>query len=109
MMKDLARKFVKIRPASLSSVLKGMKGMNCDWRELDADLRRAILKAVAELCRNDREMKGREIANAILYLGDLAVDWAVDVDINIQKQIVGGIRTSYMDFTPQAIANILLG
>lgn len=108
MMNDLVTKFTKIRPASLSSLLKGLKGMNCKWKDLNEDLQKVILKAVAELCRSEREMNGRGIANAILYLGSLELQWNDHIDKNIQKQIMGGIRT-YMDFTNQAIANILVG
>ena len=110
MMRDTAKKMsAKTKPVSISSILKGFKGMQYVWREMEEELREALLNGVVQMCKEGTR-NAREIANSMLYLGDLEVDWKEDVKER-GKQILMDLKKNNITegFTEQALSNTLLG
>ena len=107
MMDDLRKKMQrKILPVSLSSLCKGWKGIGYKCKDMDEGLKEAVLRAVVDLCRDERN--GRQIANVIYYLGDMEADWGKDMKEK-QKDILEGIAKAGKGFNAQGLANTLLG
>ncbi len=107
MMNDVRKKMQsKIKPVSLSSLCKGWKSMGYKCKDMDEELKEAVLRAVVDLCRDERN--GREIANVILYLGDMEADWEEDMKEK-QKDILEGIAKASKGFKAQELSNALLG
>ncbi len=80
--------------------------MEYKWRDMEDELREVVLKAVVDLCRDARNV--REIANVILYLGDMEADWDEDMK-GKQEEILGGIAKVSQSFNGQGLCNILVG
>ncbi len=107
MMEDLRKKVErKVLPVSLSSLCKGWKDMGYKWRDMEEELREVVLRAVVDLCRDGRNV--REIANVILYLGDMEANWEEDMK-GKEKEILGGIGRVSKSLNAQGLCNLLVG
>ncbi len=107
MMDDLGKKMQrKVLPVSLSSLCKGWKGMGYKYKDMGEELKEAVLRAVVDLCRDERNV--REIANVMLYLGDMEAVWEEDMK-DKQKDILEGIAMASKSFNAQGLSNTLLG
>ena len=107
MMDDVRKKMQsKIKPVSLSSLCKGWKDMGYMYKDMGEELKEAVLRAVVDLCRDGRDVRG--IANVILYLGDMEADWEEDMK-DKQKDILEGIAKAIKSFSAQGLSNTLLG
>ena len=109
MMDDVRKKMQsQIKLVSLSSLCKGWKDMGYKCKDMEEELKEAVLRAVVDLCRDERN--GRGIANVIYYLGDMEADWEEDMK-DKQKDILEGLINACksFDFHAQELSNTLLG
>ena len=109
MMKDLITKMQNnIKPVGLSSLLKGWKCMGYKCKDMEKELKEAVLRAVVDLCRDERNM--REIANVMLYLGVMEADWEEDMKGGErEREILEGIGKASKSLKALQLSNTLLG
>lgn len=106
-MEDTAKKMADgIRPKSLSSILKGWKLLQYHFDDMEENLKEAVTNAVAELCRDEKAT--RQMANVILYLGEMKTDWVIDLK-NKNKEILQGIKAASDKLNNAELSNLLLG
>jgi hypothetical protein len=108
MLRELSKNIKQkgIKATKVSELLKGLRGMQVNWKGLDAELKEAMIEAVANMNEDGRST--RELANAIFYLGNLEVSWKEDVSEERKKRILQGIDKSWL-WNARDISNILYG
>lgn len=79
--------------------------MDYKWSVMENKLQSEVVYALTRASTGDY---ARELANVILYVGSMELDWS-DIPSQNQTRLLNGIENNLRKFTAREFANTLLG